>query len=55
MEADVKGSGGVGDRGIEDMIVLPELTEQSLLDNIRIRYEKDIIYVSLDKLPLSLH
>ena len=31
--------------GLEDMVHLAELTEQSLLANLRIRYEADLIYV----------
>jgi myosin heavy subunit len=35
--------GGVG---VEDMITLDDLSEQSMLRNIRERYARDIIYVS---------
>ena len=31
---------------VEDMITLPNLTEETLLNNIRMRYEDDLIYVS---------
>lgn len=31
--------------GVEDMIILDNLTEETLLANIRERYEKDLIYV----------
>ena len=31
--------------GVEDMVHLPELTEASLLVNLRVRYQADLIYV----------
>jgi len=31
--------------GVDDMITLSELNEGSLLRNLRIRFEKDVIYV----------
>jgi len=30
---------------IDDMINLPELSEQSVLNNLKVRYQKQIIYV----------
>jgi myosin heavy subunit len=31
--------------GVEDMIVLGNLTEETLLNNLKIRYKGDFIYV----------
>lgn len=33
-------------QGIEDMITLPNMTEENMLKNLQIRYSKDLIYVS---------
>lgn len=33
-------------QGIDDMITLPNMTEENMLKNLQIRYSKDIIYVS---------
>ncbi len=32
--------------GVPDFVLLDQLTEDALLDNIRLRYKKDIVYVS---------
>jgi myosin heavy subunit len=34
------------DTGIEDMITLDNLTEETMLTNLKIRYQKNLIYVS---------
>ena len=31
--------------GVPDFVLLEELTEQAVYDNIKIRYNKDLIYV----------
>lgn len=31
---------------VEDMITLGNLTEETLLQNLRMRYDKDLIYVT---------
>lgn len=35
-----------GEEGVRDMISLKELTEESILNNIKIRYAKKAVYVS---------
>lgn len=34
-----------GSNGVEDMITLDNLTEETMLKNIQIRYNKNLIYV----------
>ncbi len=44
-----------GDKGIEDMIKMNNLSEEGILKNLKIRYEKDLIYVRfLISLPLNM-
>lgn len=35
------------DVGLSDMIKLDELTEEAILENLRKRFEKDLIYVKI--------
>lgn len=37
----------LGENGVEDMVDLDDLNESALLWNLKIRYEKQFIYVSL--------
>lgn len=41
-----------GPNGVEDMITLDNLTEETMLRNIQIRYNKNLIYVRV--VPNSL-
>jgi hypothetical protein len=34
-----------GDHGVEDMISLVKLTEEAILENLKLRYSQELIYV----------
>lgn len=33
-------------QGVDDMVTLQELSEQTLLENLKVRYNQDVIYVN---------
>jgi hypothetical protein len=40
-------------KGVDDMTALQDLNEDSLLENLKIRYTGDIIYVRNDRLKIA--
>ena len=42
-------------QGVDDLVMLPKVTEANLVDNIRKRYEHDLIYTYIGPVLISIN
>eukprot|EP00759_Apiculatamorpha_spiralis_P036007 PhF_6_TR36375/c0_g1_i1/m.53441/K10356/MYO1; myosin I len=41
--------------GVDDLVLLPQMTERAITDNLKVRFSKDIIYTSIGPVLISMN